>query len=481
MINQFNIWFGLGLATILGMYMLSFDEWHTSSPEVVRDVSLQTQEDSVLAFPGAEGFGKYTTGGRGGAVLIVTNLNDEGPGSLREAIRRKEPRTIVFEVSGNIDLESPLDINYGNLTIAGQTAPGDGICLRHYPIKVKDSNVVIRYIRGRLGDEREVQDDGISVIRQKDVIIDHCSFSWGTDEVASFYDNENFTLQWCIVSESLNNSVHKKGAHGYGGIWGGRKATFHHNLLAHHQSRNPRFCGARYHKEPETEIVDFTNNVVYNWRSNSSYGGEEGNHNVVNNYYKPGPSTSSSKDERMLNPWEPFGKFYVSGNVLHGNEEITKDNHIGVEWSGEGSPLVAMPIDVVPIAVQPAEEALRHILAYAGASLKRDVVDGRVVEEVRTGTATYGRESDGIIDTQADVGGWPELRQGIPGTDGDRDGMPDSWEVKYGLDPADASDAVAMAPGPGYTNLENYLNTLVVWDDSALEYVNGNEFLNDQK
>lgn len=414
-----------------------------------------------LAFPRAEGFGKFTTGGRGGKVLIVDNLNDSGPRSLREALKQKYPRIIVFTVSGTIALETELKINSGNVTIAGQSAPRDGICLKNYPLIVSANNVIIRYLRVRMGDESSQQDDCISVVRRKNIIIDHCSFSWASDEVASAYDNENFTMQWCIISESLNKSVHEKGEHGYGGIWGGKGASFHHNLLAHHKSRLPRFCGARYHKEPDKEIVDFRNNVIYNWKSNSSYAGEEGQHNIVNNYYKAGPASESSKKTRMLNPWSPYGKFYVTGNVLDGNEEISNNNHLGVVADHRDSCLVSQPIDVVEIITQNADEAYESVLSTAGASISRDAVDIRVVREVRDGIAHYGRKKDGIIDSQSDVGSWPELKGINQKNDTDKDGMPDDWEKQKGLDPSDGSDNTKNTLNELYTNIEVYLNELV--------------------
>src|SRR6187549_1210209 len=285
-------------------------------------INLHAQEKS-LAFPGADGFGKYATGGRGGAVYIVSNLNDEGPGSLREAVKKKGPRTILFSVSGTIELKSPLFINSGDVTIAGQSASGDGICLRDYPVSINADNVIIRFIRFRLGDVTKLQEDAFGGTKSKSrIIIDHCSMSWSTDECASFYRNKDFTLQWCIISESLNQSVHEKGEHGYGGIWGGEGASFHHNLLAHHTSRMPRFSGSNTTPNSPEELVDFRNNIIYNWQINNTYGGERGRYNVVNNYYKPGPSTKSKKPW-ILNPSSPYGKFFVTGNCLYGNDVIS--------------------------------------------------------------------------------------------------------------------------------------------------------------
>src|SRR5690606_26984745 len=271
-----------------------------------------------LAFPAAEGFGRYASGGRGGAVYTVTNLQDSGEGSLRKGIIKQGPRTIVFAVSGTIFLESPLDINRGDLTIAGQTAPGDGITIAGYPVSIKADNVILRYMRFRMGDINNLQGDALGGRGVSRVILDHCSMSWATDEVASFYGNRDFTMQWCIISEALNLSVHEKGEHGYGGIWGGAKASFHHNLIANNNSRNPRFSGSSTTPNGPDEFVDFRNNVIYNWKGNSIYGGEKGNYNVVNNYFKAGPATPKGRRDRILNPSEPYGSFFVQGNHVEG-------------------------------------------------------------------------------------------------------------------------------------------------------------------
>ncbi|GAA0878908.1 pectate lyase [Algoriphagus jejuensis] len=418
----------------------------------------QDQIPQKLAFPGAEGFGKYTTGGRGGKVFVVTSLADDGPGTLRKAIQKKEPRIIVFAVSGTIDLESSLDINYGDLTIAGQSAPGGGITLKNFPLKIKANNVIIRYIRSRMGDLHQVQDDAISAIRTKDVIIDHCSLSWATDECGSFYDNENFTLQNSILSESLNRSVHEKGEHGYGGIWGGMKASFLYNLLSDHNSRNPRFNGARYHKMPKKELGDFRNNVIYNWSGNSSYAGEEGNYNMVNNYYKPGPATPE-KHVWILEPYAPYGRFFISGNVVEGFSEMSQNNSLGVVHTKEGWSLLDEELENAAAKTFSADEALEFVLENAGARLSRDAVDLRVIDEIKSGKETFGQS--GIIDTQEQVGGWPILDQKEAPIDSDQDGMPDDWEKGRELNPQSALDAAQFDLDSNYTNVEIYLNGLI--------------------
>ncbi len=424
----------------------------------------ETRASETLAFPGAEGFGKYTSGGRGGVVLFVTNLNDDGLGSLRSAIETEGSRTIIFQISGNIRLQSPLHIEEGNLTIAGQTAPGDGICICDYPVIIKADNVILRFIRSRLGDRYELSEDAISATHCENLIVDHCSFSWGIDEVASFYDNVNTTVQWCIVSESLNDSYHHKGKHGYGGIWGGMGASFHHNLIAHNSSRNPRFMGSRYHKQPERELVDFRNNVIYNWGMNSSYGGEAGRHNLVANYYKSGPA--SKRKDRIVEPWDENGRWFISQNYVFDHPKIIADN-----WAGgvQGDYVDEIRADSV-FAVEDvytikAEEAFELVLSNAGVVIPvRDTVDTRIVSEVRSGKASFGKDGRGIIDSQKQVGSWPELRSTKPLADRDMDGMPDQWEISTGLNPDNPKDSKGYS-GTGYTYLEEYLNSLVIKSD----------------
>ena len=423
--------------------------------------STQAQQ---LAFPTAEGFGRYATGGRGGIVYTVTNLNDDGEGSLRKGILKDGPRTIVFAVSGTIELDRPLDINKGDLTIAGQTAPGQGITIKGYPVAVKDDNVIIRYMRFRMGDIKGTADDSFKGRGVKNVILDHCSISWATDENASFYQNKDFTMQWCIISEALNSSVHSKGDHGYGGIWGGENVTFHHNLIASNYSRNPRFSGSKTTENLEEEFVDFRNNVIYNWADNSIYGGENGRYNIVNNYFKPGPATEDKL--RIVEPYDPYGKFYVHGNYIEGSKEVTENN-----WNGgvQGDKSHAARADEAfdinnNVETQEARKAFDLVTKNAGASLNRDAVDIRIINETRSGKATHG---NGIIDSQEQVGGWPKLKGGTSPKDRDEDGMPDAWEKENGLDPS-KSDASGHALDTGYTNLEVYLNNLVEEDSETV-------------
>nr|WP_321452508.1 T9SS type A sorting domain-containing protein [uncultured Carboxylicivirga sp.] len=437
------------------------------------------------AFPGAEGYGKYTSGGRGGTVYYVTTLEDNNqPGSLRYAVSQSGPRIVVFAVSGNIKLNSRLSINNGDITIAGQTAPGDGICIQDNSVFVGADNVIIRFVRFRMGDETNVEDDAMWGRRKSNIIIDHCSMSWSTDECASFYDNVNFTMQWCLLSESLRISVHDKGTHGYGGIWGGRKASFHHNLLAHHDSRNPRFCGSRYSNLPDEEMVDFRNNVLFNWGANVAYAAEGGKYNLINNYYKAGPA--SSNKSRIIQPYadnggnsQPtgtYGQFYLEGNVLTASSSTTANNWNGLTMHSSSFSTYAPgvtkddlmldnPVNVPEVTTHSAENAYAKILEYVGASLVRDDIDNRIVNEVSTGQPTYleggNGSTNGLIDTQATVGGWPTLNTYDVPLDTDQDGIPDEWELANGLNPNDSSDGASNTLDSNYTNLEVYLNGLV--------------------
>lgn len=454
------------------------------SSEVPVKIDQEPVHEEALAFPGAEGFGRYTTGGRGGKVLYVTNLEDSGPGSLRHAIQTAGPRFILFKVSGNIALKSNLDIRFGDLTIAGQTAPGDGICLMNYPVTIAANNVIIRFLRFRMGDAAQQEGDALGGRFCKQVIIDHCSMSWSTDECVSFYANENTTVQWCFMSESLRNSVHGKGAHGYGGIWGGKYASFHHNLLAHHDSRNPRLGETAGDAFALTNLVDLRNNVIYNWAGNSCYGGEAMNVNIVNCYYKPGPVTT--KKERILSldkntvvgtaVYNQWGKYYIAGNVLEGSTRATSDNWTYGVYNQfhakygtiSDSEKAAMRLDSEHpthgnIRTHTASEAYEKVLATGGASLVRDAVDKRLVEEVRSGTYTFNGSNGstkGIIDSQGDVGGWPVLKAGIAPTDSSGDGMPDAWKTEKKLNPA-KYEANGRNLSTGYDNVEVYINSLV--------------------
>ncbi len=440
-----------------------------------------------LAFPTAEGYGKYAKGGRGGVVYEVTNLHDSGEGSLRAAVNASEPRTVVFRISGNIELKSPLRIKHPFITIAGQTAPGEGICIKKYPIIIEADHVIIRYLRVRLGDESGEDADAVSSRYTKHIILDHISASWSVDETMSIYHCDSITVQWCIVSESMFNSHHIKGSHGFGGIWGSNYSTYHHNLLAHHASRNPRMAsGSGY--------TDYRNNVIYNWGYNSCYGGENqqsdnpkfsfSKFNIVANYYKPGPATQPGEiSYRIANPsfdkeTANYGKWYIADNVMEGNTEVSYDNwNGGVQTRNDSIALKKLKLDKpwasMPINQQTALEAFHSVLDNAGATLpQRDAVDTRIIEETRLGFATYegvgyeqkkmvadSSKNCGIIDSQNDVGGWPLLNSVTAPNDTDHDGMPDYWEDKNNLNIENPDDR-NIIDSDGYTMLEKYINSI---------------------
>jgi hypothetical protein len=435
------------------------------------------------AFPGAEGGGRFAAGGRGGRVIEVTTLEDNTqPGSLRYAANQTGARTIVFRVSGIITLNSELHITKDSITIAGQTAPGDGICIRKYPIRISANHVIIRYLRVRLGNESGGEYDAMNGYSgtnysKKNIIIDHCSFSWSQDETFTMYGYDSITVQWNIVSESMYNSSHPKGAHGYGGIWGGTNATYHHNLIAHHTSRTPRFSGKG--TTVECLNVDFRNNVIYNWGFNNVYGGEASTVNIVGNYYKYGPATSNSVKSRIVQPLDAVAQWFVADNYVDGNPAVTSDNWQGVAKDKATPVKAAAPfLNVLPFTDTPAD-AYQRVLSSAGALLpKRDTIDARIVYETQNrvalaGGSTYAKDRGldttkryGIIDSQTDAGAWPEYVSAAPPADTDHDGMPDAWELKRGLDPNNAADRNAAAPN-GYTQLEEYLNDIAVLPTSV--------------
>ena len=480
------------------------------------------------AFPGAEGHGRYVTGGRGGKIVHVTNLNDSGTGSLRAAVNGSDKKIVVFDVGGVIALKSDLKIG-ANTTIAGQTAPAPGITVRYYTIRPDASNIIVRFIRFRRGQEKDVNDgaDAIWTRHQTGQIYDHCSFSWSIDEIASFYDNNNFTMQWCTLAESLNNAGHGKGAHGYGGIWGGKLASFHHNLIAHVNNRSPRFNGARYDwtgytsnklysqykwaNAVQSENVDFRNCVIYNC-GNGCYGGPGGGRiNIVNNYYKTGPaastdrvtnisignSTSSSDNSKY---WNMTSLYYIKGNQVNSNasrdwtginydsgvftingEKYTLDtNHyygddVTYTKNSAGQDCVRIrlenPTEAGEVTTHSALKAYEKVLSFAGASLNRDDVDTRYAKETREGTATYSgsvTKKKGRIDLVSDVQGYTEANFGTgsrpAGYDTDNDGIPDEWEKANGLNPNNASDALLFT-----LDKKNWYNNIEVYLNSLVQ------------
>lgn len=392
-----------------------------------------------LAFPSADGGGKFTTGGRGGNVVIVKSLGDFGG-----ALKSSGPKTIVFRVSGTIKGNFHIP---DNTTIAGQTAPGDGICLNGSV--TMGSNVIVRYIRIR----GQPSYDCLGAREKKNIIVDHVSTSFSRDENLSVYHNDNATIQWCLISEAMG------GDHGFAGIWGGNMNTQHHNLIAHNNGRNPRFCGGAQNN-------DYRNNVLYNWGKHPTKGGEDKQNfddkgiwvfsaiNFVANYYKPGPYTAAIGETVFCMPGG--GSWYVKDNVMHDDPALTADN-----WKGfTGGKKRSEPAPHVPMTnQQTAEEAYKSVLQYAGCSFpKRDALDERVVSEVAAGTASKGNK--GMVTSISQVGGMPTLNSAPAPADSDNDGMPDAWEKANGLNPNDPKDQNGKGAG-GYTNIENYINSLV--------------------
>lgn len=409
-----------------------------------------------LAFPGAEGFGRFSLGGRGGKVLFVTNLHDSGPGSLRAAIEADYPRIVVFKVSGTIELQSHLRIRHPRITVAGQTAPGDGICLRRYPLVISADDVIVRFLRVRLGDEAGRKMDGIDVSDAENVIVDHCSVSWTLDEaVNTYHGSKNITIQWCLISESLHDSPLQEG-HGFAASLGGFNTSYHHNLLANNAGRNPSIAGE---EDAPTISLDFRNNVIFNW-GHRTLDGRPRSINVVNNYYKAGPASRRDHIVKMQTIYDgSFGRWYIDGNVMvdtAGKVHRSGIVRIDSEDVPLDSALVEAPVDFAPVQTETAEETYERVLDTAGATLpRRDAHDVRVVGEVRSGETTYG---NGIISSQKDVGGWPELRSTDPPEDADADGMPDAWERPFTAEDDLSLEGAQDADGDGYTNVEEYLN-----------------------
>ncbi|WP_207493804.1 polysaccharide lyase [Aridibaculum aurantiacum] len=439
-------------------------------------------EGAIPAFPGAWGAGMFTTGGRGGKVIAVTNLNDDGAGSLRAALETEGPRIIVFRVAGTIKVNKDLNINHPDITIAGQSAPGDGICIAG-TLNINTHNVIIRHLRVRRGVPTGGQgDDNIGGNPDHHIIIDHCSTSWGMDENISLYRHmrpsldkttqikdaaEHITVQWTISSEALDAR-----GHAFGGTWGGNPSTFHHNLFASNTARNPSIG--------MSGPFDFRYNVIFNWRHRTMDGGDETSMiNVINNYYKPGPATNENmravfariEERSMYSPGSAWregdwylkaanrpGKWYVAGNIMHDNQTLNNNNWAGMRGP-ENLARVNTPFVGWPVAPHhKAEVAFESVLAKAGATLpKRDAVDARVTEMVRTGKTMT---QTGIIKDIAEVGGYPNLTFNpaqVP-VDSDGDGMPDAWEIKHKLDPKNPNDGAMDTDGDGYTNVEEFLN-----------------------
>jgi pectate lyase len=437
--------------------------------------ALSADARTQIAFPGAEGFGRFARGGRGGDVYHVKNLNDDGLGSLRHAIRSATgPRTIVFDVSGTIELKKPLVVNKSFLTIAGQTTPGDGICLKDWTFEIKKaSHIIVRYIRVRLGDQNKPpgDPDAITTNDVNHVIFDHITSSWGIDSNHDLRRGGHFTLQWSIYSEALNHSIHTKGSHAmlssFRDLTG--NISIHHNLFASSRDRHPTLASGA--KTRPGVIVDYRNNVVYNLSGATNLG--DAHINFINNDYRPGPNTP--KDNHPLATkigTEDQLKAFLNGNLFEGNVGFTKDNYSAItfdRWKSGGYFRTSLDririerefdVDGALPKTQPAAEAFESVLRSAGASLRRDSADERLVKGVRDRTHR-------LIDSENNVGGWPTLKSTPPPLDTDGDGMPDDWERSHGLNPNDPSDGNQDRDGDGYTNLEEYLNSLCAPRPSA--------------
>ena len=438
----------------------------------------------VPAFPGAEGFGMYTVGGRGGQVVEVNNLNDSGPGSLRAAVEASGPRTVVFRVGGTIALLSTLTITNPYITIAGQTAPGDGICLKDYNFKISTDHVIIRYMRFRMGDNTLQEQDTVTIYKGQNIILDHLSASWSVDEVLSAdcstgHYAGNLTVQWCMITEGLNCSIHIKGCHGFGSLIRGgndNKYTFHHNLYAHNNGRNPRPGNyVANTTDPCGLTFDFRNNVIYNYGSSRAGNNDDGQNNVfsvtkmnfIGNYYKRGTNSSGNY---AFKETTPTSRAYFSGN-WHSVGGYPADPWTLVQFANsdyytwtdasKAAYKLSSPVPVEPVTTDTAIDAYSFVLADAGVTFPvRDTVDARVINEVITGTGS-------IIDDEDQVGSWPVLASGTPPVDSDHDGMPDEWELAVCLNPDDAGDRNGDRDGDGYTNLEEYLNWLPLGESEA--------------
>lgn len=424
-------------------------------PWLAAQSSLRAAEGALPAFPGAEGFGADTPGGRGGRVLLVTNLNDSGPGSLRAACEASGPRIVIFRVAGTIALRKPIVVREPYLTIAGQTAPGDGVCLRDNYFGIQTHDVVVRYLRSRLGDASGQESDCIDLLHgARNCVLDHCSATWSIDECLSLSgDVQNCTIQWCLIGESLRQSKHQKGAHGYGSLSRANgPISWHHNLWIHNDARNPRL-GDNYGRGSSPRF-DVRNNLIYDFGGTAS-GLTQGKLevNYVANYIRPGPSSKARTPITVGGP--SVLKYFIRDNIFEGHEALTRDNtgfFNPVEIEGQRQVfIVDAPYAAPTVTTVPAAELMAHLLPWVGATLPvRDAVDARLIEHVRV-------RGGAMINSQQEVGGWPVLRGEAP-LDSDQDGIPDAWELAHGLNPHDPKDAALDADGDGYSNLEEYLN-----------------------